>query len=126
VAYFVRLSTSIEPLEFWRDLIPLLTSGLEHQGKIYSEHRDASRDVTGWSTAKEVIVVLGSASVFSTFYQILKAYLSRNKNRELIVETEKGKIAVKGHTLPEEKELLGVLGLGEIDRVKPTTRPRTS
>ncbi len=115
---FVRVSTSTEPLEFSRDLIPLLGRALGDQGKLYSEYRDLKRDGGGWSIASDVIVALGSAGVFSALYQALKAYLSRSDNRQLVVETEKAKIEIKGHTLPEEAELLEILGLESGSRPK--------
>jgi hypothetical protein len=54
----------------------------------------------------EIIVALGSAGAFSGLYQIIGKLLEKNKGWEVTIESERGKITIKGPTLPEVKELL--------------------
>jgi hypothetical protein len=54
----------------------------------------------------EIIVALGSAGVFSAVFQVISSYLTKNKDREITLEHNGSKITIKGHSLPEEKELL--------------------
>lgn len=56
-----------------------------------------------------VIATLGSAGVFTTLIQIITRLLQHNKDKELIIERKGAKIALKGHSLPEEKEIISCL-----------------
>lgn len=80
----------------------------ESGGKIYHEFVPSAKEKLnhGWIPPTEVIVALGSAGVFSALYQSISSYLMRNQNRELTLEKGKVKITIKGHSLPEEMELL--------------------
>lgn len=64
------------------------------------------RDDTNLTT---VIATLGSAGVFTAFFQILTRLLQNNKDRELLIERKGAKIVLKGHSLPEEKELISYI-----------------
>lgn len=54
----------------------------------------------------EIIVALGSAGIFTAVYQAIASYLTRNQARELTLTKGKVTITIKGHSLPEESELL--------------------
>ena len=64
---------------------------------------------TGAGTPEELIIALGSAGVFSAVYQAISSYLTRNQNREITLTKGKTTITIKGHSLPDEKELLKTL-----------------
>jgi len=74
----------------------------------------------GVGTPEELIVALGSAGVFSAVYQSILSYLSRNQNRELTLTKGKTTITIKGHSVPDEIELLKTLVTcsGKCDQVK--------
>jgi hypothetical protein len=82
-------------------------------GQIYFP--DATR---GDLPIKEIIIAVGSAGVFSGLYQTIAQFLTRNKERELILEHDKTKLVLKGHSLSEEKEILRKL-LPELKRADP-------
>jgi hypothetical protein len=77
-------------------------------GKIYHEFVLSAKEKLnlGWVPPTEVIIGLGSAGVFTALYQTISSYLTRNQNRELTLEKGNIKITIKGHSLPEETELL--------------------
>lgn len=54
----------------------------------------------------DLLVTLGSAGAFTALYQIISMILQRHKERELTFERGETKITIKGHNLPEERELL--------------------
>ncbi len=60
----------------------------------------------GWSPPSDIIVALGSAGVFTAVYKAISSFLSRNRDRELTLERGEVKITIKGHSLPEEMDLL--------------------
>jgi hypothetical protein len=53
-----------------------------------------------------IIVALGSAGAFTTLYQTIVKLLEKNKDREVTIEGAGTKICLKGHSFPEEMELL--------------------
>ena len=58
----------------------------------------------------DIIVELGSAGVFTVLYQTLAALLIKDKDREVTIEGRAGTIiTIKGHSLPEELKLLGLV-----------------
>src|SRR4051812_21716057 len=59
----------------------------------------------------EFTIAVGSAGAFATLYRVIRAYLERNRDRQLVIETKKGKIIVKGHSMADEQEILSALGL---------------
>lgn len=54
----------------------------------------------------EVVLALGSAGAFTAFYNIVSTLLSTNKNREITIKYNGSSISIKGHSVPEEQELL--------------------
>lgn len=56
----------------------------------------------------EIIVALGSAGAFTALFQLISNLLSKNKDRELTITipSEEKTLTLKGHSLPEEKELI--------------------
>jgi hypothetical protein len=73
--------------------------------KVYLETRSEARGV-GLNTISSMLVALGSAGAFTALYRVIASYIGRNKERELVLEINGNKLSVKGHSLPEEKELL--------------------
>ncbi|MCD4811489.1 hypothetical protein K8R14_02685 [bacterium] len=63
------------------------------------------------SLTPEIIIALGSAGAFTALYQIISKFFEKNKDREITIEHEGTKITIKGHSLPEEKELFKKLAL---------------
>jgi hypothetical protein len=57
----------------------------------------------------EVIIALGSAGVFTAVYETIKSYLERNQSRELTLAKGEVSVTIKGHTMPQERELLKLL-----------------
>lgn len=57
----------------------------------------------------EVIIALGSAGAFTALYQIICKVIGKNEAREVVIEKDGVKISIKGHSLPEQKELLDKL-----------------
>lgn len=57
----------------------------------------------------EVIVAVGSAGIFTAVYQAIASYLKRHKDRELTLKKGEVAITIKGHSLPEETDLLKAL-----------------
>ncbi len=55
---------------------------------------------------QEIIVGLGSAGAFTALFQLISNLLLKNKDRELIIISKGTTLTLKGHSLPEEKELL--------------------
>ena len=70
----------------------------------------------------EFTIAVGSAGAFATLYRVIRAYLERNRDRELVIETKKGKIIIKGHSMADEQEVLSALGLdfegSKVDQLK--------
>lgn len=79
-----------------------------------TEVRRSLRTRGGFPT--EIVVALGSAGAFTALYQIISNILEKDKNRELTIERDGNKITLKGHTLPEEKQLLRELAPDLIGR----------
>lgn len=74
----------------------------------------------------EIIVALGSAGIFTAVYQTIASYLTRNQSRELTLTKGKITLTIKGHSLPEETELLKKLApeLLPKDTQKKSTKPQ--
>lgn len=68
-----------------------------------------------------IIVTLGSAGVFTVVYQILKAYLERNRTKEVTIERNGVKLRIKSHNFPEEKRVLEMV-LPELNKVTPVAK----
>lgn len=67
------------------------------------------------------IVASGAVgSALTTLYNALNSYLSKDNSRELTLEREGKRITIKGHSLPEEKELIREL-FPEALRERPLT-----
>ncbi len=62
--------------------------------------------VRGPSFPPEMMVALTSAGAFTTFYQVICKLLEKNKYREITIQRKGTRVSIKGHTLPEERELL--------------------
>lgn len=62
--------------------------------------------VRGIPAAIEIVVALGSAGAFTALYKVICRLLEKNKYREVTIEGKRMKICLKGHSLPEERELL--------------------
>jgi hypothetical protein len=87
------------------DLLEKITSTLQiNGGNIYYLGR-----TRGGLPITEVVIALSSAGAFTAIYQIICKFLERHKDREITLERGKVKVTVKGHSLPEEKELLDAL-----------------
>jgi hypothetical protein len=71
----------------------------------------------------EVIVALGSAGVFTALYQTITSYLARNKDREITLQKGKTKITIKGHSVPDEIELMQLMAP---ELVKPSPAKNSS
>ncbi len=56
--------------------------------------------------ANSLLVALGSAGAFTTFYKILVKVMERNKDKEITLERKGIKFIIKGHSLPEEKAFI--------------------
>jgi hypothetical protein len=56
--------------------------------------------------ALEIVVALGSAGAFTTFYNVLSKLLNANKNREITIQFNGFSLSIKGHSVPEEEALL--------------------
>lgn len=58
----------------------------------------------------EIIVALGYAGAFTAIYRVIRDFLNKNKDREIKIERidieQEIKVTIKGHNLPEERELL--------------------
>ena len=63
----------------------------------------------GDPTLVTAIATLGSAGAFTAFIQVIKPLLFPNKDRELVLERKGARIVLKGHSLTEEKEIIGSL-----------------
>lgn len=87
------------------DLLETITSTLQiNDGNIFYPSR-----TRGGLPITEVVIALSSAGAFTAIYQVICKFLERNKDREITLERGKVKVTVKGHSLPEEKELLDAL-----------------
>lgn len=71
-----------------------------HSSSIGTELRQGS------ITPAEIIIALGSAGLFTAVYQAISSYLTRNEGREIQLSKGKVSITVKGHSLPDEMQLL--------------------
>ncbi len=89
-----------------------------HWGTPYSGEGDLEATIT------QVAIALGSAGVFSTLYQAIGSYISRNQSREITLEKGKTKITIKGHSLPEEQELLKKLAPELLPKQKESKKRR--
>jgi len=69
----------------------------------------------------EIIVALSSAGIFTAVYQTISSYLIRNQARELTLTKGKVTITIKGHSLPEETELLKKLAPELLRKEKSAT-----
>ena len=84
----------------------------EAKGTVYHQIAPLTSDLPGFElrhgaiSPAEVIIALGSAGIFTTIYQTIVSYLTRNQNRELTLTKGKVTITIKGHSLPEETVLL--------------------
>jgi hypothetical protein len=94
--------------EFRLDLLATLGD----ESKVYVEAMENDRGAD-LSSIPSILIALGSAGAFSAVYQVVVSYLGRNKERELVLEIGGNKLTVKGHSLPEEKELLSILTEGK-------------
>lgn len=65
--------------------------------------QDGARGVL---TPGRIVVALGQTGVFHMFYQVICKFIRRHEGREITIERGKVKISIKGHTPPEEKDLL--------------------
>jgi len=54
----------------------------------------------------EIVVALGSAGAFTALYKIICKVLEKDKDREIRIEREGVSIQIRGHSIPNEKELL--------------------
>jgi len=93
-ALVVRLAKGIQGAggEVYRPISPLRT--------------DTQFDSSQWFAPVQLVIGLGSAGVFTVMYQTLAKYLERNKDREVSIERADVKVTIKGHSLPDERELL--------------------
>lgn len=90
-----------------------LTTNVRHEnGSVYYHIPPVSPHIPGFEidsgavSPAEVIVALSSAGIFTVVYQAIASYLARNRDRELTLTKGKVSITIKGHSLPEENELL--------------------
>lgn len=60
----------------------------------------------GSGTPAEIIISLASAGVFSVTYQAIASFFARNQGRELTLTKGDVTITIKGHSLPDETELI--------------------
>jgi hypothetical protein len=87
------------------DVMDELRAAVEHAGlSVASPAR-----MRGAALPSEIIIALGSAGVFSAFFQVLSTVLTRNKTRLLKITRGTCSLTISGHTLPEELELLSQL-----------------
>lgn len=63
----------------------------------------------------EVLISLSSAGLFSAMYGCLKAYLEKDRHRELLVKRGDLEITIRAHDMPSEKKLLASLGISSQD-----------
>lgn len=93
----------------------LTRSVQEANGSVYHQVAPPPPNLPGFElrhgaiSPAEIIVALGSAGIFSAVYQAIASYLTRNQSRELTLTKGKVTITIKGHSLPEETELLSKL-----------------
>ncbi len=85
----------------------LRKSGIEIRRSGHSDKRGAH--VRGLTFPSEIIVALGSAGAFTAFYKVIRKLLEANKDRGVEFIRKGIKVSIKGHSLPEEKELLETL-----------------
>jgi hypothetical protein len=76
-----------------------------------SIEQKCSIDYNTGSFIIDMIVALGSAGAFTAVYRIICKWLDRNKNRKLIIKTRNAHVAIVGHSIPDERELLDRLKL---------------
>jgi hypothetical protein len=80
-----------------------IVSELERAG--LSVQRGAIR-TRGAAAAIDVLVALGSAGVLTIVYQCLTVWCARHEDRELTLEFKGRKITMKGHSPPEQMDVL--------------------
>lgn len=74
-----------------------------------SYYYDGAGGPSGMPT-EVIISVSGAAGVIaSELIRVFRSFLTRDENRELTIEREGKKLTLKGHSLPEERELLAEL-----------------
>lgn len=82
-----------------------LEQSLQDQGCIYLEHPfvEACPELAGFSN---LLVILGSTGAFTAAYHIICKYMERHKDKELTLRSGDVIITIKGHSLPEERNLI--------------------
>ena len=105
----------------YKQLIRALSNALSTQGTVYvpyiakKESEEATEHfIPELGVALNVIVVLGSAGVFTAAYKVICKWLERNKAREVTIVRDQKRITIRGHSVPDEKSLLAEL-LGKMD-----------
>lgn len=63
----------------------------------------------GMTNPVGIMVALSSAGVFTAVYKAISIYLNRFNAKELTLTKNDITITIKGHSLPEEKELIQML-----------------
>jgi hypothetical protein len=53
-----------------------------------------------------MIVALGSAGAFTAVYKIIRHWLARNKDRSVLLKTDRGEIKLSGQSAADQRELL--------------------
>jgi hypothetical protein len=102
------------------DLVNSLPWKLPHDAKLYVlkpallNHVETSEPVGGAGIATELLITLAQhggtiAAVAAALYSAIKLYFHRNKYREVTLERGDVKWTIRGHSMPEEKELLHTL-----------------
>lgn len=98
---------SQEEFQFWQlgdDLMP-------HTSQIYSLQHFYGAEAGGGPDLPALLIEIGPAVLTSVaaIVPYLIEYLKRNQNRELHIKHGDDETIIKGHSLPEEKELLHIL-----------------
>ncbi|SRR5258708_9078624 len=117
---FLRIVCSGNMDDFYEEFLLNLQFALGTNGRVYEALDDRGRDASVLVLIKDIIIALGSAGAFSTVYQVVSMYLTRSKDRELTLERKDIKITIKGHRLPEERELAQLL----LDESVITDKPK--
>ncbi|MCA9944788.1 MAG: hypothetical protein KC449_14970 [Anaerolineales bacterium] len=121
--------------EFIAKLTWRLPNGTRLYSPIYPDLRVVKSDVSlgggGELVSIELLVVIATVSgsiataVITAIYQTLNKYFERDGSREITIEKDGRKITLRGHSLPESKELLDWLFPEVIvDENKPPSESR--
>ncbi len=100
-----RLHLLVSDIEVYNEL----TDGLRRSRIEYEALREKPSALwrrRGVLSGTEIVVALGSAGVFTSVWEIIKALVNKHTSKEVTIAIGENSITVKGHRSHEEDELL--------------------